>query len=120
MALPHPKSRKDHYGKEDKPNSRSVVWNLFKRTVNVTDYRNGNDDVNPANNRTFSGFFHDWVVNLFYGESQCQLLVRANIPHVVVFINCLRDTQSHSRHFSRLACPDEPAITSRGLVAGRS
>ena len=93
MALPHPKSRKNHYWKEDKPNSRSVVWNLFKRTVNVTDYRNGNDDVNPANNRTFSGFFHDWVVNLFYGESQCQLVVRANFPHDIVFINCLRDTQ---------------------------
>ena len=69
MALPHPKSRQDHYRKEDKSNSRGVIWYLIKRTVDVTDYRNAYDDVNPANNRSFSGFFHDWAVNLFYGES---------------------------------------------------
>src|SRR5258705_1629411 len=58
MAFPHPKSRKDHYRKEDKPNSGGVVWNFFKRTINVTDYRNANDDVNPAKNRTFGGIIH--------------------------------------------------------------
>src|ERR1035438_2441449 len=59
MAFPHPKSRKDNYRNEDKPSSGGVVWNLFKRTINITEYRNGQDDVNPANNRTFGDFFHD-------------------------------------------------------------
>ena len=59
MAFPHPKSRKENYTYEDKPSSGGVVWDLFKRTINITDYRNGKDDVNPANNRTFSGIFHD-------------------------------------------------------------
>ena len=60
MALPHPQSRKNHYRKEDKPNSRGVIWNLFKRTINVADYRNGKDDVDPAKNRAFGGLIHDW------------------------------------------------------------
>jgi hypothetical protein len=72
MAFPHPKARKDHYGKEDKSNRWGVIWNFLKGTVDITDYRDANDDVNPANNRTFGGIFHDWLVNLFYGESQCQ------------------------------------------------
>lgn len=58
MALPHPQSRKDKYWNEDKPNSGGVVWNLFKRTVNITEYRNAKDEVNPAKNRTFDGIFH--------------------------------------------------------------
>src|SRR5215472_8999461 len=58
MAFPHPKSRKDKDRNEDKPSSGGVVWNLVERTVNVTDYRNGQDDVNPANNRTFGGIKH--------------------------------------------------------------
>src|SRR5215471_9694324 len=62
MAFPHPKSRKDHYRKEDKPNSGGVFWYFFKRTINITDYRNAKDDVNPAKNRTFGAFFHDLVL----------------------------------------------------------
>jgi hypothetical protein len=72
MAFPHPKSGKDHYRKEDEPNSGGILWYFFKRTINITDYRNANNDVNPAKNRTYGGIFHDWSVNLFYGESQCQ------------------------------------------------
>jgi hypothetical protein len=60
MAFPHPKSGKEHYRKEDKPNSGGVLWYFFKRTIDITDYRNANDDVNPAKNRTFGGYFHDW------------------------------------------------------------
>ena len=45
MAFPHPKSRKDNYRKEDKPNNRGVLWNFFKRTTNITEYRNAKDDV---------------------------------------------------------------------------
>src|SRR5258708_3029363 len=59
MAFPHPKSRKDNYRHEDKPSSGGVVWDLFKRTINIAEYRNGQDDVNPAKNRTFGSFFHD-------------------------------------------------------------
>src|ERR1700704_3266812 len=62
MAFPHPKSRKDKYRKEDKPNSGGAIWNFFKRTINITEYRNAKDDVNPAKNRTFGGIFHDYVV----------------------------------------------------------
>src|SRR5258706_13906923 len=59
MAFPHPKSRKDKYRHENKPSSGGVVWNLFKRTINITEYRNGKDDVDPAKNRTFGGCLHD-------------------------------------------------------------
>jgi hypothetical protein len=53
MAFPHPKSRKDKYRNEDKPSRPGVVWNLIKRTVNVTDYGDGHYDVNPAKNCTY-------------------------------------------------------------------
>ena len=58
MAFPHPQSREDHYWKEDKASCRGVVWKFFKRTVDVTEYRNGKDDVNPAKNRTLGGTIH--------------------------------------------------------------
>jgi hypothetical protein len=69
MAFPHPKSRKDHYRKGDITNNRGVVWKFFKRTINITGYRNAKDDVNPAKDRTFGGIIHDWSVNLFIGET---------------------------------------------------
>jgi hypothetical protein len=62
MAFPHPKSRKDHYRNEHKASRAGVVRNLLKRTINITEYRNGKDDVNPANNRTFRGLVHDQFV----------------------------------------------------------
>jgi len=34
---------------------RGLVWNFFKRIINITDYRNAKDNVNPAKNRTFGG-----------------------------------------------------------------
>ena len=55
MAFPHPQSRKDHYRKEDKPSCGGIVWKSFKRTIDITKYRNAKDDVNPAKNRTFGG-----------------------------------------------------------------
>jgi len=58
MAFPHPQSRKDHYRKEEIPSWGSIVWKFFKRTINVTEYRNGKDDVNPAKNRTLGGSIH--------------------------------------------------------------
>ena len=67
MTLPHPKSRNGNYRKGDIPNDWGVIWKLFKRTINIPDYRNGEDEVNPAINRTFGGFLHDWFVNLSSG-----------------------------------------------------
>jgi hypothetical protein len=53
MAFPHPKSRKENDRNSHIPNNRGVVWKFFKRMINVTDYRNPEDDVNPAKDRTF-------------------------------------------------------------------
>src|SRR5215470_5972152 len=59
MALPHPQSRKDHYGQENIAGWPGVVRQFFKRTVNVTGYRNSKDDVNPAKNHTLvHGLLH--------------------------------------------------------------
>src|ERR1700732_5352397 len=58
MAFPHPKTRKEHYRNDDKPNPGDVLWNFFKRTINITEYRNAKDDVNPAKNRALGGIIH--------------------------------------------------------------
>jgi hypothetical protein len=59
MAFPHPKPRKEHYRKEHKPSSGGVIWNFFKRTINITDYRNAADDVNPTKNPMACDILHD-------------------------------------------------------------
>jgi hypothetical protein len=65
MAFPHPQSRKDHYRKEDKPGYGGIVGKFFKRTINITEYRNAEDDVNPAKNPTFGALVHDWFLHGF-------------------------------------------------------
>ena len=50
VAFPHPQSRKDHCRNEDKPSSRGVARKFVKRTINITEYRDAKDDVNPAKN----------------------------------------------------------------------
>jgi hypothetical protein len=55
MAFPHPQSRKDHDRKEDKPGCGRIVWKSFKRTINLAEYGNAKDDVNPAKNQTWVG-----------------------------------------------------------------
>jgi hypothetical protein len=57
MAFPHPHSRKDHYRNEEKPGRSGVVRNLFKRAINITEYRYAEDDVNPANDRRLMASF---------------------------------------------------------------
>src|SRR5580700_9336752 len=42
MAFPHPQSRNGHYGKKDKPSSGGVGGKFFKRTIDITEYRNAN------------------------------------------------------------------------------
>ena len=59
MAFPHPQSREDHHRNEDKASSGGVVWNFVKRTVDISEYRNAKDQVNPAKNRTRDALAHD-------------------------------------------------------------
>src|SRR5882724_8825403 len=59
VALPHPQSRQDHQGNEHKPNLGGICRKRFKRTENITEYRDAEDDVYAANNRTFGAFLHD-------------------------------------------------------------
>src|ERR1700733_5611036 len=56
MAFPHPQSRKNKHRNEDKPGGGGIVWNLVKRAINVTEYRNAKDEVNPAKNQTYRNF----------------------------------------------------------------
>ena len=58
MAFPHPQSRKDYYRKEDIPSWPGIVWKFFKRTIDIAEYRNAKDDVNPAKNQTLSSTIH--------------------------------------------------------------
>ena len=58
MAFPHPQPCEDHARKEDVAGGRSVAGKLFKRAVNVAQYRNAKQDMNPAENRTLSGTRH--------------------------------------------------------------
>jgi len=48
MAFPHPKARKEQYRKKEIPNTGGVVVSIRGRIINVTEYRNATDDVNPA------------------------------------------------------------------------
>ena len=61
MAVPHPKSWKEHYRNADKPNTGGVLWNFFKRTINITEYRNAKDDVNRA---TIERLMASFMINL--------------------------------------------------------
>src|ERR1051325_7934267 len=59
MAFPHPQSRKDHCRKEHVPGWSGIVRQFVKRTINISEDRNAEDEVYPANNRTLGGHFHD-------------------------------------------------------------
>src|SRR5271166_633929 len=65
MAFPHPQSRKDHARKEDISSLGGVAWKFFKRTIDVTEYRNAEDDVNPAKDRPYGALVHDWLLHGF-------------------------------------------------------
>jgi hypothetical protein len=58
MAFPHPKSRKENDRKGNISNHGSVIWEFLERTINISDYRDAKDDMNPAKNRTFDGVIH--------------------------------------------------------------
>ena len=59
MAFPHPQTCKDHDRKEDVASWRGIVGEFFEGAINVAEYRNCKDDVDPAKNRTSGGIFHD-------------------------------------------------------------
>jgi hypothetical protein len=46
-----------------------VIANVFKRTINIADYRNAKDNVNPTKDQTFGLIIHKlldvygWVVD---------------------------------------------------------
>src|SRR5712671_4973606 len=80
MAFPHPKSRKEHYGHEDKPSSGRVVWNLFKRTINIAEYRDAKNDVNRAKDPTFAALVHDWLLHGFAILLDSRFLSRLRRP----------------------------------------
>ena len=61
MAFPHPESGKGNNRKGDIPNNGGVIWKFLERAINIPDYRNGKDDVNPAENRTFGGVTHHLI-----------------------------------------------------------
>src|ERR1700730_8184940 len=61
MAFPHPQSRKDKYRNGDIPNHGCVVWKFFKRTINITGYRNAKDEVDQARNPTLGGITHHLI-----------------------------------------------------------
>jgi hypothetical protein len=62
MAFPHPEARKNHDGKKDKTSSGGILWKFVKRTVDITENRNANDDVNRAKNPTLVYVYaHDQV-----------------------------------------------------------
>jgi hypothetical protein len=59
MAFPHPQSSNYYHRDGDESNNGGVVRDFFERTINITDDRNGKDDMNPAKDRALGGFFHD-------------------------------------------------------------
>ena len=59
MAFPHPKSRQHDCWNGEIPNHWSVVRQFFEWAIDIAGYRNGEDNVNPAKDRTLGGFFHD-------------------------------------------------------------
>ena len=62
MAFPHPKSGKRDCWNRHIPNNGSVIWKFLKGTINITDDRNREDEVNPAKYGTHGGFSHHWFV----------------------------------------------------------
>jgi hypothetical protein len=77
MAFPHPQSRKDHDWYENIARLEGIVWQPLERTVNVTEDRNTEDEMNPAEDRPgeasvcgagWIGWFgHDVAPNLIFG-----------------------------------------------------
>jgi len=96
MAFPHPQSRHDHYRDENKPSLRGIARKFFKRTIDIAEYRNAEDKVNPANNRGFGGIFHDDVLLPFQPPAEA---------HVRLEIVLARPAASHGTPAPRSKIP---------------
>jgi hypothetical protein len=57
----HPESREENNGYEDKPDGARILLNFRRLAINITKYRNANDKVHPAKNRSL-GDVTDHVV----------------------------------------------------------
>lgn len=73
MTFPHPESRKDDYGEIDEPEVGKVLHGLRRRPINVTNERQGKDNVNPAKNRTLGGVLHGAWFALVLGVAKKRL-----------------------------------------------
>src|SRR5262249_20425320 len=70
VAFPHPQSRKNNYRNGYKPKNRGILGNLFKRSINVTDYGDAEDDVHRSKNQMYGGVIHELL--LFGKFFNCQ------------------------------------------------
>lgn len=62
LAFPHQKSCQDNDRKVEISKKRGVWLNHLRRTINITDQREAEENVNPAKNRTFGVWVHDVVM----------------------------------------------------------
>src|SRR5579862_8266583 len=49
---------KEPLREKNKPGCGCIIWEPFKWTVNIPEYGDGKDEVNPAKNRTLGGKIH--------------------------------------------------------------
>src|SRR5262249_47053989 len=107
MTFPHPQSRKHNCRKCDISNNGSIVWEFFKWTVNVADYRNSKDDVDRAKDRTFGSISHSIPFRREFAANIFQL----STPGLLIFwlqknrgcILFVVPASVHQRPFSRQA-----------------
>jgi hypothetical protein len=64
VAFPHPQTCEDHYWEEEKSSCGGIAWKFFERAIDVAEYRDAEDDVNPAKNRALGGAIHDRLLKL--------------------------------------------------------
>src|SRR5260221_11785144 len=64
VALPHPQPRQQHDGKEHESGRASIIRKHLERAIDVADDGDRADDVNPADDRTQGGIFHEWWFRL--------------------------------------------------------
>ncbi len=58
MGGPHPKSGQSDGRNSNEAHNGGIVRKLIKRTIDIANDRNAEDEVNPARNRAFSGLSH--------------------------------------------------------------
>src|SRR6185369_14954317 len=64
VPFPHPQTTCDNHWYGNVTYYWRIVWKLFKRTIDITNYRNSKDYMNPAENSTLRGTTYHLVVSL--------------------------------------------------------